>query len=51
MKTLLQTVTFFQYADPTDEPTSQMYDQTFEDYDLSIQEWKGKYFGKPLQFV
>ena len=32
----------FQYADPTDEPTSPLYDQTFEDYKLNIEEWKGK---------
>ena len=32
---------FQQYADPTDEPNSQVYDQTFEDYELSIQDWKG----------
>ena len=31
-----------QYADPSDEPNSQAYDQTFEDYDISVQEWKGK---------
>ena len=31
-----------QYADPTDEPNSAPYDQTFEDYDLQVQEWKGK---------
>ena len=30
-----------QYADPTDEPTSQPYDQTFEDFDVSVEEWKG----------
>merc|ERR1712045_144444 len=29
-----------QYADPTDEPVSTPYDQTFEDHDLSVQEWK-----------
>lgn len=29
-----------QYADPTDEPTSQPYDQTFEDFDVSVEEWK-----------
>merc|ERR1712172_234329 len=29
-----------QYADPSDEPNSQPYDQTFEDFDLSVQEWK-----------
>ena len=32
----------FQYADPTDEPNSAPYDQTFEDYDLQVQEWKGE---------
>ena len=32
----------FQYADPTDEPTSPLYDQTFEDYNPNIEEWKGK---------
>ena len=31
-----------EYADPSDEPTSAMYDQTFEDYDLSIEEWRGR---------
>lgn len=29
-----------QYADPTDEPASQPYDQTFEDFELSVEEWK-----------
>ena len=31
----------FQYADPTDEPTAPFYDQTFEDYDLTVDVWKG----------
>ncbi len=31
-----------QYADPTDEPASQPYDQTFEDLDLSVDQWKGE---------
>ena len=31
-----------QYADPTDEPVSLPYDQTFEDYDLPVEKWKGK---------
>lgn len=30
-----------QYADPTDEPSSQPYDQTFEDLDQTVDEWKG----------
>ncbi len=30
-----------QYADPSDEPSSSPYDQTFEDYDLSVDKWKG----------
>ncbi|XP_023325249.1 mitogen-activated protein kinase 14 [Eurytemora carolleeae] len=29
-----------QYADPTDEPASQPYDQSFEDFELSVEEWK-----------
>ena len=30
-----------QYADPTDEPSSLPYDQTFEDFDLTVEQWKG----------
>ncbi len=30
-----------QYADPSDEPTSPPYDQSFEDMDLPVEEWKG----------
>ena len=30
-----------QYADPSDEPSSPPYDQTFEDYDIPVEEWKG----------
>merc|ERR1711899_591463 len=29
-----------QYADPSDEPASLPYDQTFEDYDISVDQWK-----------
>lgn len=29
-----------QYADPTDEPTADAYDETFEDKDYSVAEWK-----------
>ena len=29
------------YADPTDEPSSSQYDQTFEDLDLPVEQWKG----------
>ena len=32
------------YSDPQDEPNSQPYDQTFEDLDLSVDQWKGKNF-------
>ncbi|EDS34807.1 mitogen-activated protein kinase 14 [Culex quinquefasciatus] len=28
------------YADPTDEPTSSLYDQSFEDMDLPVEKWK-----------
>lgn len=30
-----------QYADPTDEPVSPPYDQSFEDMDLPVEKWKG----------
>ena len=30
-----------QYADPTDEPSSLPYDQTFEDFELPVEKWKG----------
>lgn len=29
------------YSDPSDEPTSQLYDQSFEDMDLTTEKWKG----------
>jgi p38 MAP kinase len=29
-----------QYADPSDEPASPPYDQSFEDYDLTVEQWK-----------
>ncbi|XP_075215480.1 mitogen-activated protein kinase p38b-like isoform X1 [Lycorma delicatula] len=29
-----------QYADPSDEPTSPAYDQSFEDMDLPVEKWK-----------
>ena len=32
-----------QYADTSDEPTAEVFDQTFEDQDLSIPEWKREY--------
>jgi hypothetical protein len=30
-----------QYADPSDEPVSAPYDQSFEDMDLPVERWKG----------
>ena len=36
------------YSDPQDEPNSTPYDQTFEDLDLSVEQWKGKSYKKPL---
>lgn len=30
------------YSDPSDEPTSQLYDQSFEDMDMETDKWKGK---------
>jgi len=32
-----------QYADPSDEPVSAPYDQSFEDMDLPVEKWKGKF--------
>ena len=31
-----------QYADPSDEPDSQPYDQSFEDMELPTDRWKGE---------
>lgn len=31
-----------QYADPSDEPTSESYDQSFEEKDMDIATWKSK---------
>jgi len=39
-----------QYADPTDEPASLPYDQTFEDHDLSVQEWKENLWVEMINF-
>lgn len=30
-----------QYADPSDEPISAPYDQSFEDMELPVEKWKG----------
>ena len=40
---LIQDFLFFKYADPSDEPSSPPYDQSFEDYDLSVEQWKGNF--------
>lgn len=32
-----------QYADPTDEPESEPYDQSFEDMELPTEKWKGNH--------
>lgn len=32
------------YADPTDEPVSTPYDQSFEDMDLTVDNWKRGWF-------
>ena len=39
----IKTKHFDQYADPSDEPTAPFYDQTFEDYDLTVDVWKGEF--------
>lgn len=30
-----------QYADPSDEPISAPYDQSFEDMEIPVEKWKG----------
>ena len=40
-----------QYADASDEPSSAPYDQTFEDYDLQVQEWKANVWNEITNFV
>lgn len=45
-----------QYADPSDEPTAEAYDESFEDKDFSVAEWRSKftyflfYFSLPCVF-
>lgn len=39
-----------QYADPTDEPTAEPYDESFEDKDLTVAEWRSKFFKFLLYF-
>jgi len=39
-----------QYADPSDEPDSPPYDQTFEDYELSVEEWKENVWNEITNF-
>lgn len=33
------------YADPSDEPISPPYDQSFEKMELPVESWKGIHFG------
>ena len=33
-----------QYSDPTDEPVSEPYDQSFEEQDMDIESWKSEFF-------
>lgn len=39
-----------QYADPNDEPTAEPYDQSFEDRDLSVAEWKQLVYEEVMAF-
>lgn len=40
-----------QYADPSDEPVSAPYDQSFEDMDLPVEKWKELVYGEVIGFV
>jgi len=39
-----------QYADPTDEPVSEAYDQSFEDMEVSVPEWKNLVYEEVTTF-
>jgi len=40
-----------QYADPSDEPTSPPYDQSFEDMELPVEKWKELVYQEVTNFV
>ncbi|XP_043797205.1 mitogen-activated protein kinase p38b-like isoform X3 [Apis laboriosa] len=40
-----------QYADPTDEPVSLPYDQSFEDMDLPVEKWKELVYHEVINFI
>ncbi|KAG8042431.1 hypothetical protein G9C98_005065 [Cotesia typhae] len=40
-----------QYADPTDEPLSLPYDQSFEDMELPVEKWKELIYHEAVNFV
>ena len=39
------------YADPTDEPTAEPYDDSFEERDLSLEEWRKLVWDEVSSFV
>ncbi|KPJ20572.1 Mitogen-activated protein kinase 14A [Papilio xuthus] len=39
-----------QYADPTDEPVSAPYDQSFEDMELPVDKWKELVWKEVVEF-
>ncbi|NP_001191531.1 p38 MAP kinase [Aplysia californica] len=41
---------FKQYADPNDEPEAEKYDQSFEEMELGIEEWKKRVFSELENF-
>lgn len=40
-----------QYADPSDEPTATPFDQSFENMELSIPEWRSKLYLNNVRLV
>jgi p38 MAP kinase len=40
-----------QYSDPTDEPTADRYDESFEDRDLALNEWKRLVYDELINFT
>lgn len=40
-----------QYADPSDEPNSPPYDQSFEDMELNVEKWKGEVLHLNIYYI
>lgn len=43
INTVLNSRYLEKYADPSDEPSSSLYDQSFEDMERPVEQWKGMF--------